>query len=304
VAGDVSHIGKTIMDVLQPEMKRRGIEAISNVMITDLLTAQDGISGALGLNWRDGTLMVFNAKAVVMATGGTVHLYKYTDNPTYMTGDGHAAMYRAGAEMVDMEFCDFQFGSYHPPQMFGYPPNCGLWLAQGACYSTRTVNDSSKVSPAPPMKASVSEQSLAGQRCQILEGRGLTPRNGLPQPVKRTPGLDDESPQGHASHFRRAGIDITWQPMEVAPGNHTYLGGARIDRTYRIYHPQGTLCCWRGVGAGEEQRQKETVLPSAPGLGVAPANPLLREGQAYLHATINERQVKSRTGEDRKTACS
>jgi fumarate reductase (CoM/CoB) subunit A len=103
VAGDFSHIGKIIMDALQPQMRQRDIEVISNVMITNLLTSQGAIAGALGLNWRDGTFLVFNAKAVVMATGGTGHLYKYTDNPTYMTGDGYAAAYRAGAELVDSE---------------------------------------------------------------------------------------------------------------------------------------------------------------------------------------------------------
>ena len=65
-------------------------------MVTKLLTAEDSIAGAVGLNWRDGTLMRFNAKVVVVATGGTGHMYKYTDNPVYMTGDGYAMMYQAG----------------------------------------------------------------------------------------------------------------------------------------------------------------------------------------------------------------
>jgi len=107
VAGEFAHIGKTIMEVLQRKMKEKSIEVIDNVMITNLLTDRNSIAGAVGLDWRDGSLITFNTKAVIMATGGTGHLYKYTDNPTYMTGDGHAAMYRAGAELVDMEFIDF-----------------------------------------------------------------------------------------------------------------------------------------------------------------------------------------------------
>ena len=69
VSGGFSHIGKAIMDVLQLEIKKRQIPVLSNVMITKLLTHDGTIAGAVGLNWRDGDLVTFNAKAVIMATG-------------------------------------------------------------------------------------------------------------------------------------------------------------------------------------------------------------------------------------------
>ena len=131
VAGGFSHIGKAIMDALQVEVRRRKIPVMSNTMITKILANDGTVAGAVGLNWREGAIVTFNAKTVVMASGGTGHLYKYTDNPKYNTGDGYAVMYRAGEELVDMEFADFQLGTYAPPEMFGYPPNCGLWLSRG-----------------------------------------------------------------------------------------------------------------------------------------------------------------------------
>ena len=300
VAGDVSHIGKTIMDVLQPEMKRRGIEVISNVMITDLLTAHGGIAGALGLNWRDGTLMVFNAKVVVMATGGTGHLYKYTDNPTYMTGDGHAAMYRAGAEMVDMEFCDFQFGSYYPPQMFGYPPNCGLWLAHGGMLLNKDGERFFKkyiphrANEGACLRTEISRAAVS----EILEGRGsphgmvyLNCSNVSQDWMMKARG-------DMVSHFKRAGIDITWQPMEVAPGNHTYLGGARIDEHTESTTLKGLFAAGETAGGwGGANRLEGNGVASALGLGVAAGKSAAERVTSIPMPTINERQVNA--GRDR-----
>jgi fumarate reductase (CoM/CoB) subunit A len=214
VSGGFSHIGKIIMDALQPEIKQRDIEVISNVMITNLLISQGAIAGALGLNWRDGTFLVFNAKAVVMATGGTGHLYKYTDNPTYMTGDGYVAMYRAGAELVDMEFCDFQFGLYYPPQMFSYPPNCGRWLASGGILLNK--NGERFFKKYVPHRANEGEclrtEINRAAAWEILDGRG-SPHGMVYLNCSHVP--KDWMMTARAdivSHFKRAGIDLTWQP--------------------------------------------------------------------------------------------
>ena len=296
VAGDLSHIGKTIMDVLQAEMKRRPIEVISNVMIIDLLTSHDGITGALGLNWRDGTLMVFNAKAVVMATGGTGHLYRYTDNPTYMTGDGYAAMYRAGVELVDMEFCDFQFGLYHPPQMFGYPPNCGIWLAHGGMLLNKDGERFFKkyiphrANEGECLRTELSRAAVS----EILEGRG-SPHGMVYLNCSNVPQDWMNKARGDmVSHFKRAGIDLTWQPMEVAPGNHTYLGGARIDEHTESTTLKGLFAAGEAAGGwGGANRLEGNGVASALGLGVAAGKSAAERVKNISMPTINEEQVNA-----------
>jgi fumarate reductase (CoM/CoB) subunit A len=296
VEGEFSHIGKVIMDILQEEMKNRNIEVVSNVMITNLLTSQGAIAGAVGFNWRDGAFMVFQAKTVVMATGGTGQLYKYTDNPTYMTGDGYAAMARAGGEFVDMEFCDFQLGTYSPPEMFGYPPNCGVWMAQGAMLlNNKGERFFKKYFPhrADEGKGLRTEVSKA---CafEILDGNGSP--NGMvymncsnvPQDWMATARADI------VSHYKRAGVDLTWQPMEIAPGNHTWLGGLRIDEHAESTVIQGLYAGGEAAGGwGGSNRLGGNALAAAFGLGAAAGKSAGEKSRDLPMPVINEKQVKA-----------
>ena len=294
VAGDFSHIGKSIMDVVQPQIQKRGIEVVSNVMITRLLTAEDAIAGAVGLNWRDGALMRFNARVVVVATGGTGHMYKYTDNPVYMTGDGYAMMYQAGAELVDMEFCDFQLGVYHPQQMFGYPPNCGVWMMSGGILLNR--NGERFYRKYFPNRANEGEclrteiNKAAAE--EILDGRGSP--NGMVylncSSVPRDWMMSARADM--VSHFKRAGIDLTWQPMELAPGNHTYLGGLRIDENAESMTIRGLIAAGEAAGGwGGSNRLGGNAVGAALGLGVLAGESAAKRSGSTAMPRIDERQV-------------
>lgn len=271
VAGDFSHIGKAIMDVLQAEIKRLEIPVMSNVMITKILTDDGKVVGAVGLNWREGTIVKFSAKTVVIASGGTGHLYKYTDNPSYNTGDGYALMYRAGEELVDMEFGDFQLGTYAPPEMFGYPPNCGVWLSKGGIllnkYGERFFK---RYLPHRESEGGCLRMELAVVAAnEILDGRGSP--NGMI--YLNCSNVDREwmmrARGDFVNHYKRAGVDITWQPIEVAPGNHTYLGGLRIDENAAARTLKGLYAGGEAAGGwGGSNRLGGNGLASALGLGV------------------------------------
>jgi L-aspartate oxidase len=82
--------------------------------VIDLLkNAQGEVIGALSLNGQNQCLEVYLAKAVVLATGGLGQLYRYTTNPEVATGDGIALAFRAGAELMDMEFFQFHPTALH-----------------------------------------------------------------------------------------------------------------------------------------------------------------------------------------------
>ena len=82
---------------------------------TDLLQDDEGrCNGAICRNMRDGKLEVFNAKAVILASGGAGQAYKPTTNGLICTGDGIAQAYRIGAQLMDMEMIQ-----YHPTTLAG-----------------------------------------------------------------------------------------------------------------------------------------------------------------------------------------
>jgi succinate dehydrogenase/fumarate reductase flavoprotein subunit len=85
--------------------EKKGVKILDKVTVSDLLTADGKIAGAVGYSILDGKLHTFNAKAVVLATGSQ----NYRIGPMWSNGrgDGIAAAYRAGAEMRNTEFGNF-----------------------------------------------------------------------------------------------------------------------------------------------------------------------------------------------------
>src|SRR5258708_31610292 len=81
-----------------------GVEVHMEYTLTELLKDGDRVVGAVGYRRNDGRFVVFRAKAVVLATGGWGRVYKHTSHSWEGTGDGAALAYRAGAELLDMEF--------------------------------------------------------------------------------------------------------------------------------------------------------------------------------------------------------
>ena len=103
--------GRDIKRVLTGEVRKRGVAIADRVMVNDLLVHDGQVAGVAGYGTRDGRIHLFRAKAVVMAAGRPNRLYKTfsgmvfnTRMPPALTGDGKAAMFRAGVELINMEF--------------------------------------------------------------------------------------------------------------------------------------------------------------------------------------------------------
>lgn len=97
--------------ILTREAGNRGVDILNRVMVFDLLRGENGIAGAIGMDTREGRLVVFQASSVILATGWCVRLYP-SPTPGWMfnrshspatTGDGRAMAFRAGAEIADAE---------------------------------------------------------------------------------------------------------------------------------------------------------------------------------------------------------
>lgn len=97
----------TFFDCLMEELNRHEVNFFQNVMITKLLTKDDRVVGAFGLDRTWGQYLVFQAKATVIGAGGMTGLFRHTSAYNPATGDSFALAYEAGAEMRNMEICGF-----------------------------------------------------------------------------------------------------------------------------------------------------------------------------------------------------
>src|ERR671934_87214 len=118
--------GLELIRTLQDHGVHKGISVYMERTVTRLLKDGDRIAGALAYDRERGRFTVFRARAVVLATGGIGKAYKITSNSWEYTGDGHTLAYRAGAELMDMEFVQF-----HPTGMAWPPSVRGILVTEG-----------------------------------------------------------------------------------------------------------------------------------------------------------------------------
>src|SRR3954466_3939953 len=118
--------GLELIRTLQDYGIHRGIDVHMEFTVVSLLTTDGRAAGVVGYERERGRFKVFNAAALVLATGGAGRAYKITSNSWEGTGDGHALAYQAGAELMDMEFIQF-----HPTGMIWPPSVQGILVTEG-----------------------------------------------------------------------------------------------------------------------------------------------------------------------------
>jgi succinate dehydrogenase / fumarate reductase flavoprotein subunit len=214
------------------------------------------ISGAFGY-WREtGSFIVFEAPAVILATGGIGKSFKVTSNSWEYTGDGHALALRAGATLVNMEFIQFHpTGMVWPPSvkgilvtesvrgdggvlrnsegkrfMFDYVPD----VFKEKYATTEEEGDRWYTDPdnnrRPPELLPRDEVARA-INAEVKAGRG-SPHGGVFLDVStRLPAeeITRRLPSMYHQFKELADVDITAEPMEVGPTAHYVMGGVEVD---------------------------------------------------------------------------
>ncbi len=281
--------------VFTHQIRKRQIKTMEDILVTDLLRRDGAVVGALGLDLNRGEPVTFAAKAVVMATGGFMGCYPFTSANATLTGDGHAAMYRAGVRMIDMEFVQFlPTVCVWPLGLKGVPNYCwDLYInLHGVFYNKKGERFMERYNPGDRDWTTREKLSRAIWR-EIREGRGsshggcyLTFRHLPRNLIKET--LDDLGDMYFKEYLNEAGIDLIYDGWEVAPGAHYVQGGARLDPKCRtslegLYavgeagsgskdgadRLPGTalpFCMGQGYIAGQEAaaRAKKTAMPELP----------------------------------------
>ena len=134
------------------------LKVFAELTITEVLKEDGAVAGAFGY-WREsGRFVLFEAPAVILATGGIGKSFKVTSNSWEYTGDGHALALRAGAALINMEFIQFHpTGMVWPPSVKGILVTesvrgdggvCATPRASGSC-STTCRTSSARSTPTP-----------------------------------------------------------------------------------------------------------------------------------------------------------
>jgi len=221
--------GQAIMHVLYEQLMKfsDAIARYEEWFSTALALDDDGnCCGVVTRNVADGTMELFRAKAVILATGGNGQVYRPTTNALICTGDGIAMAYRIGSKLMDMEMIQ-----YHPTTLAGK----GFLITEGARGEGAhllNANGERFMEKYAPNKMELASRDVVSraEQTEINEGRGfpdgtvalditVVPRKRIHEALREIVLVGRDF----------AGVDITREPIHIKPGNHYTMGGVKTD---------------------------------------------------------------------------
>ena len=223
--------GLGIIRGLHQELKRRGVQFLEDLLMTKILTHSGRVAGAMGLDLRQGVPLAIESKAVIVATGGYSRLWSYNDVPCDCTGDGIVMAYDAGADLIDLEMALFYpTAVVYPPFLYGLEMPHGLLLEHvgGDLLNGRRERFLPEELPTRDVMVALIYREL-------FRGNG-SPHGGVFLDVSRPEAEREKARQrlmaylpDKYTYLLKYGIDLSRDPLEVAPMAHYTLGGVRID---------------------------------------------------------------------------
>ncbi|MDY6771150.1 MAG: FAD-binding protein [Candidatus Nanohaloarchaea archaeon] len=225
------HTGDAIEQTLVDEASRRDLDYRQNVCITKLLADSDKIAGAVGYDMETGDYILFKATAVVLAAGGYSQIYKRSSSRNdENTGDGPALAYEAGVPLRDMEMVQFHpTGMVWPDEKEGSLVTEAVRGEGGKLFNADGERFMEKYSP-DQMELDARDVVARANYQEIQEGRG-TEKGGVLLDIshKDKEFIKERLPSMYEKLKEYNDVDISEEPMEVAPTSHYSMGGVKID---------------------------------------------------------------------------
>ena len=253
--------GLELIRTLQDHTVYLGATVHMEHTVIELMLDGGKAAGVVAYDRERGRFHLFAAKAIILATGGAGRAYKVTSNSWEGTGDGIGLAYRAGAELIDMEFVQF-----HPTGMVWPPSVRGLLVTEGVRgeggvlknsegrrfmfddipdnYKPQTASDAEegwrytqgdKNARRPPELLTRDHVARCINR-EVKSGRG-SPHGGVYLDIawikEKLPHAEEHIKRKLPSMYHQfkelADLDITKEPMEIGPTMHYMMGGIRVD---------------------------------------------------------------------------
>src|SRR5512146_160142 len=230
--------GHAMLHTLYQQSLKHDARFFIEYFALDLIFDDDGVCrGVLALDMAEGTLHLFRAHGVVLATGGYGRAYFSCTSAHTCTGDGGGMVLRAGLPLQDMEFVQF-----HPTGIYG----AGCLITEGSRgeggYLTNSKGERFMERYAPNAKDLASRDVVArSMAAEIREGRGVGAEHDHihlhlehlgPEVIhERLPGIAET-----ARIF--AGVDVTKQPIPVQPTVHYNMGGVPCNFHGEVVQPK------------------------------------------------------------------
>lgn len=250
--------GLEMIRTLQQNAVAKGIDVFMEHTVIELLKDGDAVAGAVGYRRETGEYVVWRSKAVILATGGIGKIYRITSNSWEYSGDGHALAYRAGADIIDMEFVQL-----HPTGMIWPPSVRGILVTESVRGERGVLRNSenrrfmfdyipdyfkedyadseeeadkwylqrTETGARRPPELLPRDEVARAIAAEVEAGRG-SPHGGVFLDIasRRSPEEIQRALPSMYHQFRElAGVDITREPMEIGPTCHYVMGGVRTE---------------------------------------------------------------------------
>jgi succinate dehydrogenase / fumarate reductase flavoprotein subunit len=231
----LAHIGdRTGLELIRTLQDRAvhtaRVDVHMETTVFKLLKSDGRVAGALAYRRADGSLLLYRFGALLLASGGAGKMYRVTSNSWESTGDGTALAYDAGAQLRDMEMVQF-----HPTGMVWPAGVRGILVTEGVRGEggvLRNKDGERFMERYDHERMELSSRDIVARaiNSEVGAGRG-TPHGGAYLDIthRKPEYIKQKLPSMYEQFLKLAKVDITKQPMEVAPTIHYAMGGVRVD---------------------------------------------------------------------------
>lgn len=246
--GSGDRTGREMMHGLCCEVLRREIKVINDCMAVKLLMENGRVVGCVAYDMRKGSFLVFKAKAVILACGGSGQIFKYCFAPYGKVGDANRMALEAGAELIDMELFQFHPTSYISPQsLAGQSMTEAVRGEGGRLYNICGERFMERYNP--------KQLELACRdfitRCiyfEVKEGRGTKGGGVYLSVTHLPPKIIEERLNTVLMRGLNYGLDIRKEPMIVYPSSHYQDGGIKVDTNWEATRVKNLFACGESAG--------------------------------------------------------